>query len=69
MIIREANKNDLNDVLQLYLYLHEERVPEDTVHLKNTWESIVNDINYHLIVCEVDGRIVARFCKTDCGRE
>lgn len=59
MIIREANKNDLNDVLQLYLYLHEERVPEDTVHLKNTWESIVNDINYHLIVCEVDGRIVA----------
>lgn len=59
MIIREANKNDLKKVLQLYLYLHEKSVPEDTAHLKNTWESIVNDTNHHLIVCEVDGKIVA----------
>lgn len=33
MIIREAGKNDLNKILQLYLYLHEESVPEDTEHL------------------------------------
>lgn len=59
MIIREANKNDLNEILQLYLYLHEESVPEDTAHLQNTWENIVNDANHHLIVCEVDGKIVA----------
>ena len=59
MIIREANKNDLNEILQLYLYLHEENVPRDTEHLRNTWESIVNDTNHHLIVCEVDGKIVA----------
>lgn len=30
MIIREANMNDLNVILQLYLYLHEERLPEDS---------------------------------------
>ncbi len=36
MIIREANKNDLNEILQLYLYLHEESVPGDTEHLRNT---------------------------------
>ena len=59
MTIREANKNDLTEILQLYLYLHEESVPEDTGHLRNTWENIINDANYHLIVCEVDGRIVA----------
>lgn len=59
MIIREANKNDLNEILQLYLYLHEESVPGDTEHLRNTWKNIVNGKNHHLIVCEVDGKIVA----------
>lgn len=59
MTIREANKNDLTEILQLYLYLHEESVPEDTEHLQNTWENIINDENHHLIVCEVDGKIVA----------
>ena len=59
MIIREANNNDLREVLQLYLYLHEESVPEDSEHLRNTWASIINDTNHHLIVCEADGKIVA----------
>lgn len=59
MTIREANKSDLAEMLQLYLHLHEERVPEDTEHLRKTWENMINDINHHLIVCEVDDRIVA----------
>ena len=40
MIAREANTNDLNEILQLYLYLHEESIPDDTEHLRNTWKSI-----------------------------
>ena len=59
MIIREANKNDLNEILQLYLFLHETEVPEASEHLQNTWEQIINDKNHHLIVCEEDGRVVA----------
>ena len=59
MIIREANKNDLTEILQLYLYLHEESIPDDTEHLQNTWKSIINDVNHHLIICEIDGKIVA----------
>ncbi len=59
MTIREANIKDLNEILHLYLYLHEKSVPEDTEHLRNTWDSIIKDPNHHLIVCEVDGRIVA----------
>lgn len=59
MIIREASINDLNVILQLYLHLHEESVPEDTEHLRNTWENIINDANHHLIVCEVNHKIVA----------
>ena len=52
MIIREANMNDLNVILQLYLYLHEERLPEDSEYLQNTWDNIINDANHHLVVCD-----------------
>lgn len=58
-MIREANRNDLKEILQLYLFLHETSVPEDSWQLKKTWENIINDENHHLIICEVDGKIVA----------
>lgn len=58
-MIREADKNDLHEILRLYLYLHEESVPGDTENLRNTWANIINDVNHHLIVCEVNGKIVA----------
>ena len=29
-MIREANKNDLDEILLLYLYLHEKSIPEDS---------------------------------------
>ena len=54
-MIREA----LYKILELYLYLHETAIPEESTHLKQTWESIMNDKNHHLIVCEVDGKIVS----------
>lgn len=58
-MIREANEKDLNEILQLYLFLHETSVPKESEQLKGTWNLIVNDKNHHLIVCEVDGKIVA----------
>lgn len=58
-MIREVDKNDLHEILRLYLYLHEESVPGDTENLRNTWANIINDVNHHLIVCEVNGKIVA----------
>ena len=58
-MIREANKNDLDEILHLYLYLHEKSVPADSAQLRNTWDNIINDANHHLIVCEADGKIVA----------
>lgn len=58
-MIREANKNDLDEILQLYLYLHEKSIPEDSQHLRSTWDNIMNDANHHFIVCETDGKIVA----------
>ena len=58
-MIREANINDQEEILQLYLYLHEESVPEQNEHLTDTWEQIINDSNHHLIVKEIGGKIVS----------
>jgi len=59
MLIREVYENDLDKILELYLHLHEKSIPKDSKHLRKTWSSILNDENHHLIVCEVDGKIVA----------
>ncbi len=58
-MIREITSEDLNELLELYLYLHEEGLPEDNEHLRNTWSQIVNDPNHHIIVNVIDGKIVS----------
>ncbi|MCD8074632.1 MAG: GNAT family N-acetyltransferase [Lachnospiraceae bacterium] len=58
-MIREAKECELNEILQLYLYLHETSIPDDTEHLRTVWSEIINDKHHHLIVCEVDGKIVS----------
>ena len=58
-MVREANENDLDAILELYLFSHEDSVPEKNEHLRNTWKQITNDPNHHLIVNEVEGRIVS----------
>lgn len=58
-MIREASHSDLKEILELYLNLHETTVLEETEQLHRTWEKIMNDKDHHLIVCEVDGKIVS----------
>lgn len=58
-MIREADKNDLNDILQLYLFLHETDIPKDSKQLRETWAEIIDNKNHHLILCETEGKIVA----------
>ena len=58
-MVREAEKRDLDAILELYLYLHEDSIPETDMHLEHTWEQIISDHNHHLIVNEVEGMIVS----------
>lgn len=58
-MIRLANKNDLHSLLELYLFLHEDKIPEDSEHLKNTWEKMILSSEHNIIVCEIDGKIVS----------
>ena len=59
MRIRGAYDEDLQQILELYLYLHEDSIPADSEHLRSTWQQIMEDKNHHLIVCEEDGKIVS----------
>ncbi|MBR1534210.1 MAG: GNAT family N-acetyltransferase [Ruminococcus sp.] len=58
-MIREIRRDELDALLELYLHLHEDGVPEDNAHLQGTWDTICSDENHHIIVCEVDGRLVS----------
>ena len=59
MIIREIKENELSELLQLYTHLHELGVPENSEHLQNTWNTICNDENHHIVVCEEEGKLVS----------
>lgn len=58
-MVREARENELREILELYLHLHEKSVPEMDDYLKNTWETIMRDENHHIIVLEADGKLVS----------
>ena len=59
MMIREINPDELSILLALYTHLHERDIPENNDTLQETWTTICNDKNHHIIVCEVDGKIVS----------
>ena len=58
-MIREAKREDLAELLELYLYLHEDSIPEMNSHLEKAWEQILEDPNHHLIVNEIDDQIIS----------
>lgn len=49
-MVREAIKEDLQEVLELYLFLHEKSIPEQSDCLSNTYNQISNDKNSCIFV-------------------
>ncbi len=58
-MVREVKPEDLDQMLELYLFLHEEGKPENNRHLRDVWNEIIEDKNHHIIVNEIDGKIVS----------
>ena len=58
-MIREAVYEDLDSMLELYLHLHETSVPEHDDKLSAMWDKMISDPDYHIIVNEIDGKIVS----------
>jgi len=57
-MIREINSNDYRQLMELYLHLHETDIP-DYENAAGTWEKILANENYHIIVAEEGGKIVS----------
>ena len=58
-MVREVRKEDLNALLELYLFLHEDCIPEMNDHLADVWNMIIEDSNHHLIVNEIGGKLIS----------
>ena len=58
-MLREAVQEDLFELLNLYMSLHEKEIPEDILHLQQVWNEMISDQRHHVIVKEVEGRIVS----------
>ena len=43
-MVREAKHEDLNAILELYLFLHEDSIPEKDEHLRKTWMQIIQPL-------------------------
>ena len=58
-MVREVKEDELNELLELYLHLHEKSIPEMSEHLDKTWNTIMQDENHHIIVKVVNDKIVS----------
>ncbi len=58
-MVREALKDDLNQILELYIFLHSDDRLDDIEHLKEVWDEIMEDKNHHIIVNDINGKIVS----------
>ena len=58
-MVREVKEDELNELLELYLHLHEKCIPEMSEHLDQTWNTILQDENHHIIVNVVHDKIVS----------
>ena len=58
MKLRETEKSDLIPLLTLYTQLHDNDMPAIDAGLEAHWNAIAADKNHHIIVGELDGKIV-----------
>ncbi len=59
MLIREINENDFENLMTLYMQLHNNPMPEKTADIMSLWKRILDDKSHHIIVAEMEGKIVS----------
>ena len=58
-MIREIQRGDLRGLLELYMKVHDNPMPEESPELLEKWNRVLDDKDHHIIVAEEDGRIVS----------
>jgi len=59
LLIREVRESDLDGLQELYLHLHEKEKLPETPELISLWKEMIAEGNYHILVGEVDSKIVS----------
>jgi len=59
MNIRETNSQDLIGLLELYMQLHDNSMPEQNEKLRLLWQRILEDKDHHIIVGIENNKIIA----------
>ena len=59
MIIREAGRGDLPQLLELYTHLHSNAMPTINAKIESLWRNIIDDQNHHVITGILDGTIIS----------
>lgn len=58
-MVREIQDSDFDGLMELYMQLHDNPMPDKTPEITELWERILNDKDHHIIVAEKDGKIVS----------
>lgn len=58
-MIREITDKDYKGLMTLYMQLHDNPMPEETADMMMLWNRILHDKDHHIIVAEVNGKIVS----------
>ena len=58
-MIREIVKEDFNGLMELYMQLHDNPMPEKIPEIMELWNRILKDKKHHIIIAEEEGKIVS----------
>ena len=58
-MIREIKDTDFDSLMELYMQLHDNPMPDKTLEIMELWKRILEDKDHHIIVAEEDGKIVS----------
>ena len=58
-MIREIQDTDFDSLMELYMQLHDNPMPDKTSEIMRLWKRILEDKDHYIIVAEEDGRIVS----------
>ena len=57
--IRDARRNDINQIFELYTNLHDNTIPLIDNRIKSIWNKIIDDRDHHIILGCLNGKIVS----------
>ena len=59
LTIKRADKDDLQRLLELYTYLHDNPYPELDSRIENIWSRIINDTNHYVLLGYFNEKLVS----------